>query len=743
MSESMHSSERAVDMDVFERRFLAHASSQLAGRDDEALAALARDVLEFGAEREDGRTMIRVQSTGPHATAIDIVTTDAPYLVDSVRSELVRRGLPPEHILHPQLVVARDADGRLQQVFDLDDNATLPDGAVVESWTHLELDVLPEGEHVSLTADLQRVLEDVHHAVGDAPDMYRLIRDLADRLVSDPGQFDRETSEEAGALLRWLADGNYMILGHAAYSANELANPLARAQDEDAEGVLRGAARISPLELLPAFRSGAPLVIFKSPLVSTVRRSARYDCVTVLTPDTPQMVHVFLGLITNAEDGTVGRVPVVRRRIAEIMLRSGVRADSHTGRQLLAALRTLPRDELLEAPDRRPAAALATRVRPLRARDGRRVRAHPPQPRLRHRARLHPRPTGSARRPASGSRRSSRGTGRARSSAATTGSSNSTSRGCSSSSPSGPGTQPARPDRDAVEAEVSTAIRRWSDDLHDIIIERRGEDEGERIFRRYEDAFPEAYKEDFPARIGVRDLGLLHNLPHHDGLAFSLDTCSDDDDADRRLKVFRTGQPVSLARALPIFTQMGIEVLDERPYELDLPDRDEVWVYDFGLRLPPGVVFDEQRSANVVETIRLLWRAQIEQDGFNALVVQTDLNWWQANILRTYAKYLRQAGTAYSQGYIEQALVEHPDIAVAIVDLFEARFDPERGTDSTDTDRARRGAGGTARRGVQPGPGLDPALAARPRPRDVAHERLPHRRLSRPATPGCAAPLWR
>ncbi len=62
------------------------------------------------------------------------------------------------------------------------------------------------------------------------------------------------------------------------------------------------------------------------------------------------MIHVFLGLITNAEDGTVGRVPVVRRRIAEILLRSGVRADSHTGRRLLAALRTLPRDELLEAP---------------------------------------------------------------------------------------------------------------------------------------------------------------------------------------------------------------------------------------------------------------------------------------------------------------------------------------------------------------------------------------------------------
>ena len=61
MSTSMHSSALDVDTDVFERRFLAHASSQLAGRDDESLAALARDVLEFGAERPDDVTLIRVR----------------------------------------------------------------------------------------------------------------------------------------------------------------------------------------------------------------------------------------------------------------------------------------------------------------------------------------------------------------------------------------------------------------------------------------------------------------------------------------------------------------------------------------------------------------------------------------------------------------------------------------------------------------------------------------------------------
>ena len=57
-------------------------------------------------------------------------------------------------------------------------------------------------------------------------------------------------------------------------------------------------------------------------------------------------------------------------------------------------------------------------------------------------------------------------------------------------------------------------------------------------------------------------------------------------------------------------------------------------------------------------------------------MVRAGLTWWQANVLRAYAKYLRQAGTTFSQGYIEHALVDNPQLAVALVELFEARFDP-------------------------------------------------------------------
>ncbi len=667
-----------IDVDVFLHRYLAHAGSQLPGRSSSALTELARSHLQFGAVRPDMSTLIRLDDQDGDTAEIDLLTPDAPYLVDSVRAELERSGHPVERLLHPQLVVARDDAGRLVKVYDLDDNVEIPPEACTESWMHIETAAIPPADVEAVRAGIERVVADVHHAVSDAPAMYQLIRKLADQLVEHPGEFDRDTSAEAGALLRWLADGNYMILGHAAYSANELASPGGVAKPSDVRGVLRGEATISPMELLPAFRSGVPLVIFKSPLVSTVRRSARYDCVTVVTSAKgagAQTVHVFLGLITSFEDGVVARVPVVRKRIAEIMLRAGVRANSHTGRQLLAALRTLPRDELLEAPTadllrlaqlvvaRAEQRAVGVFARIHLNRDFSSVLVYFPADRFGPETRRRVRDVVLAHWPGELIDHDDRivelGFARMQFLIALP-----------------PGTQPPSPDRAQVESEVARVTRRWSDDLADLLTLASGEEAAETLMRRYAAAFPEAYKEDFSASVAVRDLSWLEELPDDDGLAFDVYTPAPDDPADRRLKVFRTGAPLSLARALPIFTQMGIEVLDERPYEIERADARPAWIYDFGLRLPSGVVLDEASTGNVVDALRLLWRGEVEQDGFNALVLRAQLTWWQANLLRAYAKYLRQAGTPFSQGYIEQALIDNAPIARKLVELFESRFDP-------------------------------------------------------------------
>ena len=73
-----------------------------------------------------------------------------------------------------------------------------------------------------------------------------------------------------------------------------------------------------------------------------------------------------------------------------------------------------------------------------------------------------------------------------------------------------------------------------------------------------------------------------------------------------------------------------------------------------------------------------MWRGHIEDDGFNALVLDAQLNWRQVMVLRAYAKYLRQAGTRFSHAYIERVLRSNTTVTRLLVRLFESRFDPAR-----------------------------------------------------------------
>jgi glutamate dehydrogenase len=58
-------------------------------------------------------------------------------------------------------------------------------------------------------------------------------------------------------------------------------------------------------------------------------------------------------------------------------------------------------------------------------------------------------------------------------------------------------------------------------------------------------------------------------------------------------------------------------------------------------------------------------------------VLGADLTWRQVVVLRAYTKYLRQAGMAFSQQYVESCLLANVAITRLLVQLFEARFDPD------------------------------------------------------------------
>ena len=78
-----------------------------------------------------------------------------------------------------------------------------------------------------------------------------------------------------------------------------------------------------------------------------------------------------------------------------------------------------------------------------------------------------------------------------------------------------------------------------------------------------------------------------------------------------------------------------------------------------------------------------------EADGFNRLVLRAGLTWRECWLLRAMHRWLKQVGMAFSQSGVEAALAAHPAAARILVDLFHARFAPERaGTDEAPLDAA-------------------------------------------------------
>src|SRR5947209_3298257 len=243
---------------------------------------------------------------------------------------------------------------------------------------------------------------------------------------------------------------------------------------------------------------------------------------------------------------------------------------------------------------------------------------------------------------------------------------------------------PRLPDVDveALQAELAGAARSWTDDLADALTARYGA-EAERMLAQVADAFPAAYQEDFPAARAVEDLDRLAAQGEGEvGLRFW--TPADALPGERRLTVYRVGTRLLLSDVLPVLQHMGVEVVDERPYEIDRIGAPPAWIYDFGLTVNsvagPSDDLPLVRSLpeRFTEALSAVWRGEAEDDGLGALVLLAGLHWRQVTVVRAYVQWLRQTGLPFGQEYVEQTLAAHPGVVARLVALFETRFSPDR-----------------------------------------------------------------
>ena len=242
-------------------------------------------------------------------------------------------------LVQPQLVVRRDAAGRLTEVLDVNLQEAPHDYDIcVESWMHLQIDRESDPASREQLADgLRRVLGDVRVAVEDWPRMTECADQIATELAQRPpaGIAAAEVAE-AESLLRWLGAGNFTFLGYREYelTSEGAANVLVPIQGTGL-GLMRydtetpAASSFNRLTGVASERAREKriLVVTKANTVSTVHRPVYLDYVGVKTFDAAGEVRGerrFIGLFTaGASTNSVLTVPFIaqeERRVLELSL---------------------------------------------------------------------------------------------------------------------------------------------------------------------------------------------------------------------------------------------------------------------------------------------------------------------------------------------------------------------------------------------------------------------------------------
>jgi glutamate dehydrogenase len=150
-----------------------------------------------------------------------------------------------------------------------------------------------------------------------------------------------------------------------------------------------------------------------------------------------------------------------------------------------------------------------------------------------------------------------------------------------------------------------------------------------------------------------------------------------------RLKIFRKDTPIPLSNVLPMLENLGLHIVNERPYELRTPGEQRLWIQDFDMIPAVGRKLDLDIIRDLFkEAFEKTLRGEADSDGFNYLVIASQMNWRQVKVLRAYCKYLLQTGVPFSMNYMAETLARHPAIARLLVELFEALFDPSMDDES-------------------------------------------------------------
>ncbi len=686
----------AKDAEAFVRLFYKDVPpDDMAGRSVDSLYGAALTLYKFAQKRPSANAAkIRVYNPDleEHGwksdhTVIEMINTDMPFLVDSVTSALHEFDLTVHLVIHPIMRIARDDRGELQSV-----EAVESSDAPRESVMHLEIDEQTDEAVLQKIRDrLEDVLTDVSLSVEDWQAMLSKVAEVLEGIRTAPTGISAEDQKEAQDFLGWVHNDHFTFLGYREYKfsgtgkkAKVDVNPQSQLGILRREGThifdeLRQIGNLSS-EVQAFVAQPSLLMVTKANKQSTVHRPVHLDTIVVKQFDDDGKVigqHLFVGLFTSVAYNLSPRlIPLLRMKLAETIKRAGFPPASHDAKALVNILETFPRDELfqIELDDlyhicmgilhlqERQRIALFVR------RDAfeRFVSCQVFCPRDRFSTKLRMK-FQSVIEAAFDGKVTAHYTligdsplARLHLLVKTT-----------------PGELPEYNVAD-IERQLVETARDWADTLRQVLVREMGEERGLALYRRYGESFTSDYRDRFGVDTAALDIDRIEDVIKSSDLRVNLYRPIEAAENELRFKIYNPGAPVPLSDVLPMLENMGLKVITENPFKVEPRDTDvNVRIHDFGVLVDGEFHLHDVRDKFQELFIRM-WHGEVENDAFNRLVLLGGLHWREVVILRTYARYMRQMGSAFSQDYMAKTLANNAGLAATIVDLFIARFDPDR-----------------------------------------------------------------
>ena len=308
----------------------------------------------------------------------------------------------------------------------------------------------------------------------------------------------------------------------------------------------------------------------------------------------------FIGLFaTSAYAGSVRNIPIVREKVEAVLRSAGFPPHSHSGKDLLGILETYPRDELFQI-EINDLAATATGIQRLQERRRTRLFLRPdiygrfmsalvylPRDRYSTNVRLR-------------IEQELRETFHAVSIDYETRMTESALARLFFRIRLPKDADVSDVNVEELEKRLVRAARSWSEGITEVLRASSADDESKGLATAWAEAFPAGYRVDYEVEDALADIARFEKYgsvaeiaekgqPERPGVHVYLpEGAGATLEEDARVKLYML-EPKSLSQILPYFHNLGLEVLDERPFEIETSDKRDFFLYDLGLKYPAGV----------------------------------------------------------------------------------------------------------------------------------------------------------